>query len=363
MTASILALSSAVPSNEFLQEEVLQKVIQILSLDGQKAEQLKKLYAGSSIRKRHSVIPDFKQERSKWDFWGSDYPKTVPGMTQRNEVYKKEAPKLAFEAAKKALDTWGGQPSDITHLIFVSCTGMVAPGIEFNLLSSLDLLPSVNRLGINFMGCFGAFKGLSVANAFALQNPHHRVLVVCTELCSLHFQSGLDNDTLTANCIFSDGASAAVVGAKPQLNEKPLWDIVKDHSWGMGNSLTKMSWEASDHGFLMKLSSQVPVILGRHVKTITEKVLGSLRPSECDWAIHPGGKSILQAIEQAMQLEPAQTEASWDTLSEYGNMSSATFLFVLERLYHLKTSKQWSLGLGFGPGLSFESILLRKRGS
>lgn len=360
--ASILALSSAVPQHMFLQNEIVLKIIDILGIEESKAIELKKAYSSSAIQKRYSVISDFKKERSQWDFWGSDYPNTVPGMSKRNAVFKKEAPKLSLESASKAIAHWGGNPQDLTHLIFVSCTGVVAPGIEFELAAKLGLKSSVNRLGINFMGCFGAFKGLGVANAFAKENPNNRILVICTELCSIHFQSTLDPETLTANSLFSDGSAAAIVGAVPQDFEKPIWDIERSCSLAMENSLDKMTWEASDDGFLMRLSHKVPVLLGRNINSFANTVLGSDTTSaECDWAIHPGGKSILQAIEKATDLKKIQTQASWDILNEYGNMSSATFLFVLERLHQMKTSKTWTWGLGFGPGLSMEGLLLRKR--
>jgi predicted naringenin-chalcone synthase len=361
MNPSILAIATAVPPHSFSQHDIAEKMVDILNLDPEKAQQLRKIYENSSIQNRHSVIEDFKRNRSDWKFWGPDYPKSIPGMSERNARFKAEAPRLALECAEKALKNWGGNPKSITHLIFITCTGMVAPGIEFELMQKLHLNPNVNRLGINFMGCFGAFKGLSVGSAFAKENPKNRVLVVCTELCSLHFQNSLNLDNLVGNSLFSDGSAAVILGNEPQYFEKSLWTIVRNSSIAMENTTDKMSWEASDHGFLMTLSQQVPVLLKRHIGSFVETILGNeINSSECDWAIHPGGKSILQAIEKAMKLSAKQTQSSWDTLANYGNMSSATFLFVLERLLEMQTSNVWTLGLGFGPGLSMEGILLEK---
>jgi predicted naringenin-chalcone synthase len=364
-TPSILALGTAVPPYVFSQEEIENKMIEVLcsnaEVTSEKKEQIRKLYQNSAIKKRYSVLPDFLKPRSEWHFWGHDYPSTVPGMSKRNEIYKKEAPKLAREAAEKALLAWGGERAQITHVISVSCTGIVAPGIEFDLVQFLNLKPSVHRFGINFMGCFGAFKGLAIAQAFAQVNPKHRVLLVCTEICSLHLQTQLDSETLTANSLFSDGAAAVIVGSDPQSQEIVLWDILNCYSFGIENSLDKMAWEASDHGFLMRLSPYVPVLIGRYVPSFINELLGSeVVPSACDWAVHPGGKSILQAVEKAAKLEKDQTQSSWNVLANYGNMSSSTFLFVLEHLYQQQTPKKWSIGLGFGPGLSVEGILLRK---
>lgn len=359
MDPTILGLATAVPPYIFDQEEIAQKMKTVMQLDPQQEAQLQQIYRNSAIRKRHSVLSDFQKERSQWHFWGENYPKSSPNILSRNEVYKREAPKLAYEAAHKALENWGDDPALITHVISVSCTGMFAPGIEFHLMSSLPLKRSVNRLAINFMGCFGAFKGLSVSHAFAKEQPNARILMVCTELCSLHLQNEMNSDNLLANSLFSDGAAAVVVGSNPQQNETPLWSIIKHRSWGMENSLDRMTWEVGNHGFFMKLSPFVPALIGRHITPFLEELLTPhVESSQCDWAIHPGGKSILQAIEKAMKLERYQTQAAWDTLSEYGNMSSATFLFVLQNL--LKSTRKWTLGTGFGPGLSIEGVLLRK---
>ncbi|MBA3722892.1 MAG: type III polyketide synthase [Parachlamydiaceae bacterium] len=359
MKASILALATAVPQFTFTQEEIAEKLAYIFEYNSSKTENLKKLYQNSAIHTRYSILSDFKKDRADWNFWGSDYPKTIPGMSLRNDTYKEEAPKLAYQAAFKALQDWGGDPSRITHVVSVSCTGVLAPGIEFGLIKKLGLNLSVNRLGINFMGCFGAFKGLSVAQSFAKENPEHRILLVCTELCSLHLQHDQSPDTLLSNSLFSDGAAAAVIGANPKNNEKVCWEITRQTSLGLENTHEKMSWEAGDHGFHMKLSHTVPVLLGRCIPSYVSSLLTSeINPAECDWPIHPGGKSIIQAIEKALQLNKTQTLASWDVLSKYGNMSSSTFLFVLDSLRRQSNKKKWAVGIGFGPGLSIEGILL-----
>ena len=221
MHAAILALSTAVPQHQYSQKEIAGKLIDIFSLDEEKKQKLNKIYQNSAIQKRYSVIGDFHKPRDEWEFWGPLYPQTIPGTSSRNAVYKKEAPLLSLKASQKALEQWGGSLSDISHVISVSCTGMIAPGIEYYLMQKLGLSPSVNRLGINFMGCFGAFKGLSVARAFALENPGHRVLLVCTELCSLHLQADQDGETLVANSLFADGSAAAIIGMNPTHTENP----------------------------------------------------------------------------------------------------------------------------------------------
>lgn len=361
MHSYILGLATAVPQHSIQQSDALQKVFDTLPIEDSHKNQVANLYQNSGINKRHVITPDFNYDRSEWHFWGQDYPKTIPGMSKRNDLYKKEAASLAHKAAEMAIQDWGGDPSEITHVISVSCTGVVIPGIEFSLINSLGLKRSIYRLGINFMGCFGAFKGIEVANAFAKINPKHRILVVCTELCSLHLQASITPDNLVANSIFADGSAAVVIGSDPSSNENILWEVIKHYSFGIDNTLEQMSWEASDHGFLMKLSGFVPLSIAKHIKPFTETLLDShTNHSDCNWAIHPGGKAILQIIEKKLHLEKEQTLASWNTLSDYGNMSSATFLFVLQNLRKQKNKKEWSVGLGFGPGLSIEGLLLKK---
>lgn len=361
MNPNIFSIATSVPPYQFDQHETVEKMIHVFSLDTEKAEKLRKLYHNSGIQTRYSVLSDFQKERKDWHFWNPVYPNKIPSTADRNKVYKKEAPKLAYEAADKALKIWGKNPSEITHVISVSCTGVAAPGIEFELMHSLGLNQNVNRLGINFMGCFGAFKGLNVAQAFAKENPSHRILLVCTELCSLHLQADQNIDNILANSLFSDGAAAVIVGSDPKKNEHPLWTIEKQAAASIDNTLNKMGWEIGDQGFSMLLSPQVPVYLGRHTAPFVSTLLNSqISVEDCMWAIHPGGKSIIQAIEKALLLQPPQTQASWNTLARFGNMSSATFLFVLEQLLEEKNHSKWTVGLGFGPGLSMEGILLKR---
>lgn len=364
MNASILALATAVPPFFIEQGMALDKILEIFSYDPKKEDTVRKAYQNSGIHKRHVITDDHLKEPQERLFLGPDYPKSVPGMTQRNEIYKREAPLLAHRAAEQAIEAWGGDPSSITHLISISCTGVVIPGIEFSLMVSLKLNPSLKRLGINFMGCFGAFKGLEIAHTIAKESKEHRVLVVCTELCSLHIQADDSPDSVMANSIFADGAAAVVVGCCPRASERSLWQMIRHSSFGLPDSEQQMRWEASDHGFVMKLSSFVPVTLSRHIRPFVDRLLSPYAAiADCDWPIHPGGKAIIQTVEKKLGLEPCQTEASWHTLAHYGNMSSATFLFALDRLQSTITKgaiKPWTVGIGFGPGLSVEGILLQR---
>jgi predicted naringenin-chalcone synthase len=358
---SILGLGTALPQYSLEQKQFEQILGGYLQLDPAQAEQMRKIFRHSAIDRRYSVLFDSEDPAQQHKIFAQLRPETNPGMGKRNDIYKEEAPKLAQACAQKALSQWGGDPKAITHVISVSCTGMIAPGLEFLLADQLQLQRGVRRLGVNFMGCFGAFSGLSVAKALALQDPSYRILLVCTELCSLHFNLDDRSDTFVANALFADGAASAVIGAEPQASEHPLWNISKQSSLALKNSLNDMTWEASDHGYVMRLSQEVPKLVQETIHPfVTSFCDAPLR--ECSWAVHPGGKAILLAITHSCGLDKRHLHPSWEILRRCGNLSSATFLFVLEELWKTGQVAEWSVGLGFGPGLSLEGILLQKAG-
>jgi predicted naringenin-chalcone synthase len=357
---TILALGTAVPSYAFSQNDFVSFCSRIAGLDEKQSAFMQAVSARSAIETRHVVIPDITLEPGNCVLIDPLNPARSPDTQQRNEIYKLQAPLLAAHAARNALLEWGGDAKDITHIIAISCTGMMAPGLEFLLIDSLGLSRDVHRFGLNFMGCFGAFRGLELAAAFSRESKEHRVLVVSVELCSLHFQYSSDPGTMIGNILFADGAAAAVIGVAPRPFEKPLWSIVKNAMHAFEGTTADMSWEISNHGFLMKLLPSVP----RHVRAgapdLVQRLLGDIKVNDCEWPVHPGGKAIIEGLEEALGLSREQTQCSWDILREYGNMSSATMLFVLDRLRRSKHEKQYAVSLGFGPGLSFEGILLKK---
>jgi len=348
--ASILALETEVPENVVLQEDFGNLLPRFLGFTDSEARLLKKITSGSQIEKRHLLVKHFQEEMLP-----------PPKTSERNERYKVAAPKLAESVSRKCLEQWGGSLSSITHVISVSCTGMIAPGIEFMLIRRLGLSPHVERLGINFMGCFGAFKGLAIAKALALENPRHRILMVCTELCSLHFQTDTRPDTLVGGSLFADGAAAVVVGVQPHEGEKPLFEIHNQASAALDDTLDLMTWEAGDYGYQMRLSASIPSHLENNISPFVKRLTGpTLSFENCAWAVHPGGKAILNAIVRGCNIPNEELAASWKVLRDYGNMSSPTFLFILKETLERVSLKKWVVGLGFGPGLSIEGMLLKR---
>ena len=340
----ILSVASASPDHCFHQTDIMQQMLERLNLSPTQHQSLKRLYQNSDIHTRYSVMKDYTLLFQH------------PKANERNAIFKEEAPKLAIKAARKALNQSNKDPKQITHVISVSCTGMMVPGIEYYLIKELDLKWTVGRIGVNFMGCFGAFNGLSVAKAIISENPNNLVLLVCTELCSLHGQLDLSSDTLLGNSIFADGAAACILGGNK--SENYLWEITERTSLLIEDSVDYMAWDVAESGYKMKLSSRVPVLIKRNIAGYAKSLLqDKVTFEECHWAVHPGGKSILKAVEKECALSPTQIESSRKILQTYGNMSSATFLFVLE--HSQKLYSKWTIGMAFGPGLSIEGILLR----
>jgi prepilin-type processing-associated H-X9-DG protein len=251
----------------------------------------------------------------------------------------------------------------LTHLIVVSCTGMYAPGLDIDIVKSLGLSPHIQRLCINFMGCYAAFNGMKLADLFCQTQADAKVLIVCTELCSLHFQKEHSDDNMLANALFADGSAALLVESTPRngLNLKPESFYCALASEGEQD----MAWTVGDLGFEMKLSSYVPEVIRTGIKQLTTSLLDriSLKLSDVSYfAIHPGGKKILEVIEQELGLSKEHNHHAYEVLKNYGNMSSPTVLFVINKLCENLNGVDGGkkiLSFAFGPGLTLESMLLK----
>jgi predicted naringenin-chalcone synthase len=283
-----------------------------------------------------------------------------PTTGQRMQHYAQHAPPLALEAAGRALRQARLAAADITHLITVSCTGFRAPGLDYELIQGLGLPCTTERTHVGYMGCHGALNGLRVAQALAGSNPHARILLCALELCSLHYHYGWDPEKVVANAIFGDGC-AAVVGAPQAVAPEGCWRVAASGSCYLPDSARAMTWTIGDHGFEMTLSKRVPGLIAMHLRPWLESWLaanGLTLDEVGSWAIHPGGPRILMAVEEALGLCRQQTVAGLEVLAEYGNMSSPTVLFILERLRDAGADRP-CVALGFGPGMVAEAALFR----
>ncbi|MGP0221194.1 type III polyketide synthase [Paenarthrobacter sp. NCHU4564] len=291
-----------------------------------------------------------------------------PSTKVRNEIFATEATKLFIESAKAAI---AGVPDldldDITHVVTVSCTGFFNPGPDYKVVRALGLNPAVQRYHLGFMGCYAAFPALRAARQFCTADPSAVVLVICAELCSLHVRTSNDPDTIMGSAIFGDGAAAAIVTAREPQGPEPVLRL--DHFETVLTPVGEeaMAWNIGDEGFEMVLGSYVPHIIEEHITGALEPLLAkepelAARPYKdiTHWAIHPGGRSILDKVESRLELTREQLVPARETLREYGNMSSATVLFVLKYLLDrpAQAREERICSMAFGPGLTVETALL-----
>jgi predicted naringenin-chalcone synthase len=240
---------------------------------------------------------------------------------------------------------------------------MYAPGLDIDLVKNLNLSPTVERTCIQFMGCYAAFNGMKIADAICKSRSDAKVLIVCTELCSIHFQREPTEDNILSNALFADGACALYIESSSEAKTK--LHIIRSHSQLAFTGETHMAWEISNTGFEMKLSSYIPDIIKGEIKPMIAALLGMIGSSTKfikHFALHPGGKKILTTLETELGISREQIREAYSVLAEYGNMSSATVLFVLDKIFSNLSNgddDHLCLALGFGPGLTLESMLFQ----
>ncbi len=359
----ITAIGTANPPFKFSQHQLAGFMVKAMNLSPVEAEELRLLYRASGIGARYSVISDYGSQQDQ-----SFYPNTIdlepfPSTKDRLQLFREHALTLSKQAAHRCLEQVSEVATDgLTHLIVVSCTGMFAPGLDIDLVHQLKLKSTIQRTNITFMGCYAAFNALRVADSFCHRDSNAKVLIVCTELCSLHFQKENTLDNKLANALFGDGAAAVLVEATPSkavhLKIGNFFCDLAPEAQG------EMAWEIGDYGFQMRLSSYVPMAIKKGIKKLTCSLLAANKISLADvdyFAIHPGGKKILEAIEEELGLEKGKNRFAYTIMKDYGNMSSPTVLFVLQQIFeqltHLDHNKK-ILSFGFGPGLTLESLIL-----
>lgn len=370
MTAvGLLGVGTAVPPHKIGQTDAAHFATLLSAYDEEHARLVSVLYRRSGVRERHLAVLDAppwvgaqpRDLQSLFDVVSPADEGTHQGPTtaERMAYYADRAAPLAAEAASAALDSARVRASAVTHLVTVSCTGFVAPGVDVALITRLGLCSSVERVHVGFMGCQGALNGLRVARSLVASSDATHVLLCAVELCGLHLQYSSEPDTIVANSLFADGAAAAVIGC-PDERDDSVWRL-RAHGAGLvPDSLDTMTWSIGDHGFAMTLSARVPGLIETHLGPWMSAWLGRHRLRVEDiasWAIHPGGTRIVSAAEKALGLDSQAGAVAREVLAEYGNMSSPTILFVLKRLADRGAARP-CVALAFGPGLSIEAALL-----
>lgn len=365
MEICITSIGIANPAYQIKQGVIADFMIEAHHLEGIEARRLKALYRATGIQSRYSVIPDYGQKPGKFNFFpNNERLEPFPDTAIRMQHYKLSALPLAVTASQNCfLDDSKKKVEEISHLITVSCTGMYAPGLDIDLVNALGISGSVKRTCINFMGCYAAFNALKSAYAVCKGQPMAKVLIVCVELCSLHFQKERCEDNFLANALFGDGAAAVMVENAEQ-NGKSL--AMKSFFCDLLPQGSKdMAWLINNFGFEMKLSSYVPEVIKIGIKNLVKNLREQLPLSSkafSKYAIHPGGKKILKVIEDELGIDKKNNTYAYEILKAYGNMSSPTILFVIKLILdslHSEDADQEILALAFGPGLTLESMVLK----
>lgn len=329
----------------------------VYAMNEAEKRKLRYLYHHSGIEQRHSVIADYSKPVNEWKF----YPQTenlepFPTLEQRMTLFNRYAPLLSVDAIRDCLGHHH-DPGKISHLITVSCTGMSAPGLDLQVTELMEFSKNISRTSVNFMGCYAAIHALKIADAICRSEPGARVLVVCTELCTLHFQRAATTDNITSSLLFGDGAAAALVVGEESIEEGLSIDGFYSEIIPKGKR--DMAWELSSTGFLMTLSGYIPELIEADFEQIVGRALAKNKSSKEEvshWCIHPGGKKILESIHKCLGFTNGQLDTSATVLKKVGNLSSATILFVLKEMMKQKKQVKKLFGAAFGPGLTVETF-------
>lgn len=272
-----------------------------------------------------------------------------PSTADRMGVFER----YATDLAERAVAGLGEATRGITHVIAVSCTGLVAPGLDLGLVARLGLDPSVERTMIGFMGCYAAINALKLARHVVRSEPESRVLIVSVELCTLHLQETQDLEQVLSFLVFGDGCAAALVSADPVGLR-----LDRFHAALLPEAADQITWRVGDQGFSMFLSGQVPASVGAALRHGQGRILDGRAVGDVDlWAVHPGGRSVLDAVQAALELPADALADSREVLRCFGNMSSATILFVLDRMMGRARERESGCAMAFGPGLTAETML------
>lgn len=343
MAAYVNAIGTAVPGHDIHQAFIDWAAPR---LERRERALFERMAGRAGIAHRWSVLPRAAGGGSPIEPGGFYEGSAMPPTSARMALYGEAAPALALEAIRRlAFD-----PAGITHLVVASCTGFTAPGLDQVIARRLGLRSDVERTLIGFMGCYAAATALRTARHIVRSDPAAHVLVVTVELCTLHLRLMDEVEPLLAGLLFGDGAAAALVSAEPQGLE-----LGEGFSAALEESDELITWAIGETGFVMGLSGAVPGRIGAALAdpALCERLTGGRDVAH--WAVHAGGRSILDAVEHGLGLDADALADSRAVLHDHGNMSSSTLMFVLERLMDRGVDGP-GVALAFGPGLAAEGF-------
>jgi predicted naringenin-chalcone synthase len=350
-TAYLNRIATAVPPHDMHQPFIA--FAENLLAEGTPRNLYRRMARMASIEHRYTFIHPVATEDGKWkDADGFYVPGDFPTTARRMEAFRQFAPQLA-QCALQKLALSESERAGITHVIVTCCTGLYAPGLDYEVVELLDLNPSVERTFIGFMGCYAAINALKAARHIIRSEPESRILLLSLELCSLHMQETQDLEQLLAFTVFADGCAAYLV-----TNQPVGFAIDAFLAVNLADTDHLITWRIGEQGFDMHLSGKLPSQLRNGLSDARRSVMRGPDPTAIDlWAIHPGGRTILDAAEQGLGLSEQTMADSRKILSNYGNMSSASVMFVLQRLMHSAQPGQRGCAMSFGPGVTAETML------
>ncbi|KAI3943000.1 hypothetical protein MKW98_005512 [Papaver atlanticum] len=368
--ANVLAIGTATPANCVLQADYPDYYFKITKSEHMTdlKEKFKRMCEKSQIRKRYMHITEeiLNENPNMCEYM-------APSLDARQDIVVVEVPRLGKEAASKAIKEWGQPKSKITHLVVCTTSGVDMPGADYQLSKLLGLRPSVKRLMMYQQGCFAGGTVMRLAKDLAENNAGARVLVVCSEITAVTFRGPADThlDSLVGQALFGDGAGAMIIGADPDMSvERPLFQIVSAAQTILPDSHGAIDGHLREVGLTFHLLKDVPGLISKNIeKSLDEafKPIGITDWNSLFWIAHPGGPAILDQVEAKLGLKEEKLRATRHVLSEYGNMSSACVLFILDEMRKRSIEEgksttgdglNWGVLFGFGPGLTVETVVL-----
>ncbi|HVU45412.1 MAG TPA: type III polyketide synthase [Terracidiphilus sp.] len=350
-TAYINRIATSVPPHDVHRAFI--DFAETLLPEGTERNLFRRMVRMSAIEHRYSFLQPIATTDGAWnDAAGLYVPGDFPPTARRMEAFERFAPQLARCALNKLAVT-EEERRGITHVIVTSCTGLYAPGLDFDVVEHLGLSRSVERTMIGFMGCYAAINALKSAHHIVRSEPDSKVLILNLELCTLHFQETANLEQILSFLLFADGCAASIVSARPQ-------GLAIDSFLALQIPETShlITWRIRELGFDMQLSGQVPAEIRRALGECREAVTRGADPRSIElWAVHPGGRTVLDAVEKGLELPAEALRHSRTILARYGNMSSATVMFVLEDVMRHAQADKRGCAMSFGPGVTAETML------